>query len=140
MKKIFLLLLLLGMVSAVSATDIKYVAMQKSGFNFEVAAEDAAEIKTAKWCYVFRLECSSSINGDNCWCGMYNGEYYISSPDYTQEYVVNPKKGLTRVINATPSFEEGVWAEYGESLANYKVKYVYGYDDNENVFVVIYGK
>ena len=130
-----MLVCLLGMAPAIQAMNV-----ERCGFSFDVGTEDAIEINASKWCHVFRLENTSSLAGDYCNCAVTKeGKYYISSPDGTQEYIVEPK-GLTRVINPKLTYDDVSWASPYEPLGKYALKYVYGYDDNGNVFVVIYGK
>lgn len=133
MKKLLLMLTALLSMTSVSAANDGQVTV--SGFTFDVSDQVKSEIGGAKWAFAFRLENTSSQYGDACLCGTYEGLPYISSPDGSQEYVVS-KEGLTRVLNVTPEFSDD-WAEKGEKCSN-KMKYAFGYDTKDNVFVVVF--
>ena len=132
----------LGMVAmTVSAAGTEeYVAVKKCGYSFTLASCFAEEMKTAKWSAVFKLNDNSNRYGDTCLCAVTtDGSPYISSPDGTQEFIIRDGS-IKKVSNPEISFDKGdVWVEYGQPFVKNKIKYVYGYDIDDNVYVVIYG-
>jgi hypothetical protein len=137
----FFIVFLLGMVAmTVSAADTEEnVAVNKNGYAFIIPAADAQEMKTANWSVVFMLNNSSSQYGDCCLCARtIDNKLYISSPDGTQEFIINNGK-LKKTSKPKIFFDEGSWAEHGQPLGKNRAKYVFGYDLNDNVYVVVYG-
>lgn len=107
------------------------------GFGFEVTSEQKAELIKSRWAHAFRLEDTSNRCGDSCHTGFVGTDYYISSPDMSQEYIVRPQ-GLERVVNPEGlRYEDDNWGDYGYGQS---IRYSFGYDSNDNVFVVVYGK
>ena len=141
MKKFFLLLVcMIGIAPVAFAEGNAKVSVD--GFGFEVTSEQKAEMTKSRWAHAFRLENTSSSNGDCCLVGKYKGSYYIASPDESQEYTVS-KEGLTRVMASNDVelyLNSEVWAEPYDDFEGHSIKYAFGYDSNDNVFVVVYGR
>lgn len=141
MKKLFLMLLCLSGMATANAESEMYKTVKVSDFTMQVAKYDAEEIENAEWSYAFKLRNNSSIYGDCCVTGVAKGKFYISSPDGSQEYLVD-SKGIKEAKGVDYSFEcNGLWAEVGEPLGDeHQVKYLYGYSEKDDVYVVIIGK
>ena len=159
-----LLIVMLGVTSAWA--DDCYEEVKVDGIVLNVRPDEAQAIERAAWAYAFKLENDSDYCGDCCICGNVFGEYYIASPDGTQEYLVRPNKGLQRVTSFGPQFDTDewdlipnpqfrpynwpliphpqfntdVWAEWYEPIGEHLIKYLYAYTEDDEVYVVVFGK
>ena len=142
LKNLFIVCLLgMATVTVFAANPDKKNAVNKNGFSFMMAAADVKEMQAAKWSAVFELYNSSNESSDYCLtASTIDGELYIASPDGAQEFVIRKGK-LKRILNPVLFFEgENTWADFGEPLGSNRAKYVFGYDIDGNVYVVVYGR